>query len=421
MRYSYAKIAASPEEGKYLIRFFSLWSVVLLCRPQDFIPELNSLRPALTTSIVMLCVLLLHWNKLEGPKFLHEKQVKYFLALLLVMVASIPTSLYARLSFETVFGSYIFIALYFFIFYKTVDTIEKLSLVLLMTCLGSGLYFVMSNLSGVTIGDDRLSFGSMFDPNDLAYYALVFFPLNLLFVRRDQRLLICLGCLGSLGAGLLLIFMSGSRGGVIGLASALIVLLLRTRNLRRSSKAIVLLGCVVFLAVAPINYKRFATMGSIGNDYNMNDEMGRLAIWKIGINALLANPITGVGVMCFSNAVGLDREARGAETRAWQAPHNSAIQIGTETGVFGLALFLVMNFNVIRIFSRVRAESRNEALVRISEMGLVGFVGMFTASMFLSQAYSIQWAFYVVFSAVVNRMLSRELNIASKCEVLKYV
>ncbi len=45
-------------------------------------------------------------------------------------------------------------------------------------------------------------------------------------------------------------------------------------------------------------------------------------------------------------------------------------------------------------------------------MGLLGFVGMFTAAMFLSQAYSLYWVFYVAFSAVANQLFAQEKTLA---------
>jgi O-antigen ligase len=85
-----------------------------------------------------------------------------------------------------------------------------------------------------------------------------------------------------------------------------------------------------------------------------------------------------------------------------------AVQIGTETGVIGLALFLLMSLNVFRIFGKVHSNSPSESLIRISEMGRAGFLGLFVSGMFLSQAYSFYWAFYIVLSAALNRLYLKE-------------
>jgi hypothetical protein len=70
----------------------------------------------------------------------------------------------------------------------------------------------------------------------------------------------------------------------------------------------------------------------------------------------------------------------------------------------------MMSANVFRILIRVRANSSSDTLIRISEMGNAGFLGLLISGMFLSQAYSLYWAFYIALSASVNRLLSNEMK-----------
>jgi len=152
---------------------------------------------------------------------------------------------------------------------------------------------------------------------------------------------------------------------------------------------------------------------NVKQDYNVYDETGRIAIWTIGMRNMLANPLTGVGVGCFPESVGRDRVRRGAESLRWQTAHNSVVQIGTETGILGMALFLLMSLNVFRIFYRVRKGTYSDKLIRVAEVGRVGFLGLFAAGFFLSQAYSFYWAFYIVLSATVNQLSSKEMGYLS--------
>ncbi len=408
------KAAVALKEHKGVFFLFCLWTFVLLCRPQDIFPFLSPLRPALVTSILTLTVVALNYRDLPGPSLFRQPQVKLYTWLLLIMVLGIPGSLYPRLSFMAIFTQYITVAIFVFVFCKLVDSVEKLSRVLLLSCLGNGLYSAFAVVRGGA-GEGRLAFGSMFDPNDLAYFALAFLPLNLVFISRDHPLWVRLACLGSFGVGMLLIFLTGSRGGLVAFGVvAILLLLMRTRTVGFFSKAACVGIGLVVLSQAPIDTERFKTLLNIEEDYNAWDETGRVAIWKIGMRAMLANPITGVGVECFNNAVGKDREARGAETLKWQTAHNSLVQIGTETGVIGLALFLWMSKNVVTILRRAKRAKEPDGLIKIGEMSLVGFVGMFTASLFLSQAYSLYWAFYVALSAVVAHLSSQGSPVAGK-------
>lgn len=403
----------SVKEHRGVFFLFCLWTFVLLCRPQDIFPALSPLRPALATGILTLGVVAANLRDLSGPRFFQERQVKFYTYLLLIMVLGVPTSLYARLSFMTIFTEYINVVIFFFIFYKVVDSVQKLSTVLLMGCLGNGLYSAFSVTAG-NFGSGRLSFGGMFDPNDLAYFALGFLPLNLIFISRENPLWVRLACLGSFGVGMLLIFLTGSRGGLLAFAvSAALLLLFKTRTIGFFLKAAFVVSGLIIISYSPINTERFRTLLSIQEDYNVQGEEGRLAIWEIGGRAMLANPFTGVGVGCFNNAVGQDREARGAETLKWQTAHNSVVQVGTETGIIGLILFLLLSWNVLGIFRRVKKVAVSDRLIKIGEMGFIGFTGLFISGLFLSQAYSLYWAFYVALSAVVNQLLAREQALAA--------
>jgi O-antigen ligase len=303
------------------------------------------------------------------------------------------------------------VIIFFYIFYKLVDSVARLKKILLVSCLGNGLYSAFAVVTG-SLGSGRLAFGGMFDPNDLAFFALAFLPLNLLFISRDNSLRVRLACMTSLGFGILLILLTGSRAGLLafGLAAA-ILLLSKTCTVGGSQKVILVSMCIVFASISQVNVNRYKTLFNVENDYNVVSETGRLAIWDIGLRAFLTHPLTGVGVNCFNEAVGRDRQARGLEIQSWQTAHNSIVQIGTETGIFGLVLFLLMSLNVWRIYRRIRRSGEDDELVKIAEMGAVAFTGLFVSGMFLSQAYSFYWAFHVALSAVVNQLLVRRERI----------
>ena len=400
----------SEKQNKIIFRFFCIWSYVLLCRPQDLFLSIKSIHPALVVGLLTLGIVFVHLRELStAPPFFQERQVKYYSTLLLIIVLGIPFSIYIRLSFMAIFTEYITVVIFFFIFYKVVNEVSKLRTILLIGSLGNGLYSAFTLSRGTIVGDERLSFSTMFDSNDLAFFVLGFLPLNLLFISADNPRWVRLASLFSIGAGVLLVLKTGSRGGFLGLGVAVIMLLMiKTKTISFFQKVALVASGLMIFSFSTINAERYKTLLSVDDDYNVSSETGRLSIWKFGIRKMLSNPLTGVGVNCFSKAVGNDREARGAEVRNWQAPHNSLVQIGTETGVIGLILFMLISWNVCKIFRKVKKYAISNQLIKISEMGLVGFISMFTSAMFLSQAYSIYWAFYVVFSACVSQLLIKE-------------
>jgi len=405
---------SAGEKNRMVFFLFCLWTIVALCRPQDIILALAPLRPALTMGVLTLIFFFLNYSS-KNPLVFKEKQVRYFFLLFLVMIISIPTSLYSKGSFEFVFTKYPIIVAYFVMFVILVDSLERIYRVLFLVCIGNGIYLAYSILTWSSTGG-RLSYGGMFDANDLSFFALCFIPLNLIFISKDSKLLVRILCLVFFFLGVAVIFLTSSRGGMLGLVMASLVIFFRARvSVRKQFKVIAIISVPLFLSISGIDTERLESLFSIKQDYNVTAEGGRLELWGIGIKAMLYNPLTGVGVGCFGCLVGNERKNDpNAVTQKWATAHNSIIQIGTETGVFGLMLFLMLSWNVVKIFAQVSREATSIRLKKIGEMGLAGFFGMFTAAFFLSQAYSIYWAFYIMFSVVVLRLLSNELALEGK-------
>ena len=183
----------------------------------------------------------------------------------------------------------------------------------------------------------------------------------------------------------------------------------RTKIASVPVKVLLVLSLATYMAFGHHNFSRFETILSPQEDYNMTDEEGRVTLWKIGLRNMITHPITGVGIDCFPEAIGRDRENRGLSSTKWQTAHNSLIQIGTETGVIGFTLFLMLSIRAFFIFKQVRREACDENLIKLGEAALFGFSGHFVSAMFLSQAYSVYWAFYIGLSVILSGLLQKEL------------
>lgn len=389
---------------------FCVWTYVQICRPQDIIPFLNSLRPSLIF-LILLCICCITKNPFVNKGSLYKEiQVKLYLLLFLTMVSSIVFSFYRRLSFNFVFLIYSQSIFFFFLFITLVNDIKKTERILFLVCCGIGIYSTVYLFLGDTT-ENRVSFGDMFDSNDIAYVVISFVMFNFYFlVKRGSKIISIISMINII-VGFLLIIYSGSRGGFIGAAIASVLLILSRKGILSSSlKTLLILSLIVFFSTTRYDFYRYKTIFDFKNDYNYVEEEGRFEIWKIGINMMLSNPLTGVGVNCFPEAVGRDRIARGAETYKWQTAHNSAVQIGTETGVIGFILFALLSFRALRSFNKVRTVSNDERLRKLGELTFIGFIGSFVVMMFLSQAYSIIWVFYIALSVVLSRLLDMQMN-----------
>jgi len=390
------------DKTNHLFLVFIIWSFILLCRPQDYIIFLEYLRPNLSLGLVTMLLYLLTANSL--PKISANTQIKLYKYFFIIMIASVPFSYYRSASLMDLI-SYISIVMFVFLFYQLSDTIDKLLKILVLYCSGVGIYEVFILISGDLSGG-RISVGRMFDPNDIAFYIISFLPFNLLFISNINRAFIRVISAINLIVGLVVILKTGSRGGLIALIAVCVYLLFKktkTVKITFMKKAMFAIVAVALLQFVNMSTERYKTILDLKDDYNFTEETGRIGIWKTGITLMLSHPFTGVGINRFPEAIGLEREKIGLPPK-WQTAHNSLVQIGTETGIFGLILFCFMSINVFRITGDILNKSQSEELLKVTEMLRVAFLGHLICAFFISQAYSVYWAFIIVLSAVLQNL-----------------
>ncbi len=398
----------SHQESTALTTVFVVWSFFMLCRPQDYLPFLGYLRPGLTLALAALFIWFFS-TKSREKKIPSDNQLKLYRYLVLVMALSIPFSYYRSASLKELI-QYGTVVLFVFLFYRIMNSAEKIRRLLFVYCVGVTAYG-LSILTQGSVAEGRISFGNVFDPNDIAYYMISFIAFNVFFISRDNSGLVRLISMASILLGLLIIIKTGSRGGFIALMSVLAFFLFNRSAVFNPSflrKVLLVLSAIIALHFIDLDYGRFRTILDYKNDYNATGEEGRIAIWKNGLKMMATHPLTGVGFNRFPEGLGRDREARGLESTKWQTAHNSLVQIGAETGIFGFMLFLVLSMNAYRIFSVTAREAGDTGLAKLGKLAQAGFIGHFIAAMFLSQAYSVYWVFYIVLSATLNRLRSEE-------------
>jgi O-antigen ligase len=403
--------ANSPKDSGILFTLFCIWDFVLIGRPQDFFGFLSPFRPALLLALMITAVFVLRYSHLLQEKPLDNPQAKIFIYLFLLMIVGIPFAYHRRFAFMFVFTVYLSNVLFLFFFVLSVNSTEKLRTILYISCVATFIYGLFSVLRGVVLGG-RLAVGSMFDPNDLSYFLVSFLPYNMLFISSDVPVLKRILCAVNIPLLMLVILFTASRGGFVALGVvSLILISRRSMTVRFRHKVIFISICamaIVYLG-SSIDYARFKTLLNINNDYNLTDEFGRKEIWELGLKLMLTHPMTGVGANCFDMAIGEARKQAG-QIPKWQTAHNSWIQVGTETGVFGFILFGLLAWRALKIFGRSARSAKSDELRKLGEMAFIGFTGNFIAAMFLSQGYSIFWTWYIALSIVMYRMMAAEDN-----------
>lgn len=179
------------------------------------------------------------------------------------------------------------------------------------------------------------------------------------------------------------VFLTGSRGGLLGLASGVVTLILRSSR-KRYGILVALAMVVAFVwQGGPVMQERAQTITIKEGQADESIE-GRLASWVAATKMMLKYPVTGVGVASFGMAYPDFSEADPREA------HNTFFQIGAESGVFAVVAYLLYLFSIMKelwVNNRLRTgyvTVQHDFSNIMSDAVLSAWVGFIVSAMFLS-------------------------------------
>jgi O-antigen ligase len=395
---------------------FLLWTFVLLGRPQDLIIALQPLRPALALSVLSAGSTFFGPNGSQLSSLFQIPEVRKYFLFFLIIIIGIPFAYHRRVAFNFIFFSYMVNMLFFLIFVLHVASLKNLKTVLFVISLCTLFYGFFGLMKGAFHGGRFEIYGGMFDSNDIAYVLISLFPLSLYFIFHREGFLKRIIAIISIFTSPVVILYSGSRGGFLGLiAMTAFFLLTKTNRVRRSHKIVfIIVMIVLFFSIRDkIDIERYMTITDIGSDYNVTDEFGRTQLWKRGIDLLLSNPLTGVGVDCSSMAIGYARETVGILPR-WQVIHNSYLQVAIETGVIAFILYMSLMVRNLKTFWQTKGlAGSSEEITEIRTIAWLinlGFIGHLITAFFLSQGYSILFTLFFSLSTALGNISTQLIN-----------
>ena len=240
--------------------------------------------------------------------------------------------------------------------------------------------------AGITT-QGRYSWNFIFsNPNDLATLTLPILALSVAMAQTATRAWVRWASI--VGAILLpaLIFATQSRGGILALAT---LLLLALTYHRKRMQAVALLACTagaITIAAPSTVWNRLAGIKSVtssttragADQYGSADQ--RFEIWRVGQAIIADNPVFGVGVGTY-NKVHAAYATGGrfrATARGERDTHSMYLHTAAETGIPGLLLLGgVILTVVLSAWRTVRLEEidpRDATRIRTLVFGLVAFL-----------------------------------------------
>lgn len=389
--------------------FFYVLTFVLFGRPQDYIPILGVIRPALIFSILTIFTSLFSGNLQSYSSLLSYKESKLYLAFFGTMFLGIPFAIYHKAAFDFVLFTYLIYIFYYFLFIQLVNSLQVLKKVIFMICLGIFFYGIFA-LSDIALLSKRMDISSFFDPNDLAFFFVSLAPLNLFFFFSSSRRITKIFSIIMFVLAIIVILMTGSRGGFLGLLVIFILFsLFKIKGVSRASKIVtlVLVLFVIIMNSTKIDFERLSSITNLRNDYNLNDEFGRIQVWEKAINIFYKHPVFGVGASCFPMAIGEIRETAGLPAK-WQETHNAYLQVLSEIGIFGFIFYIILLLcvliNLKKCFWTNPQIPETNILSLLSKVLFIGFIGFIVTTFFLSQAFSIIFTFFIAISVVLRKL-----------------
>ena len=226
-------------------------------------------------------------------------------------------------------------------------------------------------------------------------------------------------------AGSILVLVIGlaateSRGGLIAVVIAVLAALVFFRRHRPyviAGVAVAAGALAIWFSAAPDAWERVTTFDEGGS--------GRSSLWQVSWRMTEDHPIVGVGLSNFRHEAAQYTREPGALERVTlvaerpEVVHNAYLQLLSENGIIGLALFLAVAIGCVMAARRAALVYERVGDARAAAMSravLVGILAALAASLFLSNAFDRRtWTLFalaVVLSQLAARRASQQAEVA---------
>ena len=243
------------------------------------------------------------------------------------------------------------------------------------------------------------------DPNYFTLSAVLCIPLAFALMQERRPRWLRPFAATCLVLMILAVTVAASRGGFLGLLTAFLFVLWRSK--RRARNFLVLACLIVPLSiVAPIS--PLARLVSPSRSDGVAKDT-RYLLWGAGLSMFQENWLTGVGVGHFKSLATTYQEPGQKQVQA--IAHNTYIQLAAELGVVGILLFLGVLAGAFRSLQRTAAQAlrlRNSLLYH-SASGIQGGLVGYTVGAFFVSAEFQRLLWFMIFVSICLSELTRQL------------
>jgi putative inorganic carbon (HCO3(-)) transporter len=205
------------------------------------------------------------------------------------------------------------------------------------------------------------------------------------------------------------VFLTASRGGLVGLGVTLFLIALRSRY-KLFKYALIPAFLLIFLWEGGGLMKSRAE--TIDHYQTEGSAESRIEAWHAAAKVIVDHPLTGVGIASFIVAFPHYSTAQPREA------HDTLLQITAEEGVVAGLMYLLIVVALVSSLWRMSDRMRErqlagemDSLYLMSEVTLIGFTGLITCSLFLSlQVFEVFYCLNLMANAVeyIDRKSGRD-------------
>ena len=256
------------------------------------------------------------------------------------------------------------------------------------------------------------------NPNDLAALTMIPLGLSAGVATVERTKFLRMSALAGVVILSMIILLTQSRGAILGLGAAALMLFFTSRRKARDIiTLVVLLGAAIVFAPKSV-WDRVAGLANISVEGDMQgvdpeaSAESRWQIWQVAMRAIRSNPVTGVGADMMP--IHHDKESARLNLRSTMRgqkdTHSTYLRLAAEMGLPALIIYLTMWGALFRRVHRVR---RSLAKVRPKDHQVLFFlelamVAYMVASVFGSYGYLSFTYLYVCVAWLAAEILERE-------------
>jgi O-antigen ligase len=252
---------------------------------------------------------------------------------------------------------------------------------------------LMGPKTGGSIYGDENAFGMIF----VAGLPFVYY-LGFMADRRWLRYALW----GTIPFGLHALFLTGSRGALLGLGVAVAIIIFQSR---RKYFALFLIPLMIYFFQWQGGSVMKERSGTIASFEGESSAESRIDAWRAGAKMIADHPVAGVGIGHFMMAIPYYSESQP------RIAHNTLVQYTAESGLGAGLCYLIIAYTVITSYLKInmwcKEQDKSEYvqhLYCINNATTTSFIGLFVCSMFLTLNYYEIYYYLLVINSALSQL-----------------